>query len=307
MSFAALGIAGGTALAGPLGFGAVGTAAMGAGGGLLGGLLGGSLLGGLGGTSGSSPRLSQGNPAGTILGDLFGSQFSRHRGWIPNKRKPSVFRGLSGDISDYINAPLNRTGVEDYLYSDILGSSMMPQMFGESQALMDMASLNAALGAETGFNVDPSPLFSEAIRRFGAEALPSIAETSGLGLHSSGFRELAGREASNLLGQAATQGVQLQNDAAQRRMGAIPLLSQLAAGRLNLPLAFGGDVLGLGQQFRAEEERYARRPIDTFLALAGLGNSMPITQLGYPTQDTTSDLIGALGSSIPFLMQSILK
>lgn len=317
MSFAALGIAGGTAAAGALGLGTAGTIGLGAAGGVAGGLLGGG-LGGLfgGGGGGSKQRISNLNPAGFTLADVFGLGYSSSRGWTPrgynryhgitSDPTRNAFSGLQGDVRSFIEAIPQLSTAEQFLQSNILGSdTFLPGILGSSMDLMDLAAGSAGEGALTGFAVDPAPLFNEAIRRFGAEALPQVAETAGLGLHSSGFRELAGREASNLLGQAATQGVQLQNDAAQRRLMSLPVAAQLAAGRMALPTGFASDVLGLGQQFRLEEERFARRPIDTFLQLAGIGNQLPYLQQGFPTQDSTSDLIGALGSTLPFLISAI--
>ena len=242
-----------------------------------------------GNASGGSQRLGLVNPGSRTLGDLFGTRFTRKGGFIrqgdPNA--PFASSQILPAISQYAYNPLlgtqsdlaglrNLFQTPGFGITDIVGRGM--------EGFRGLSDLSLE-GAATGWETDASPIYNEAIRRFGADILPQIAETSGLGLQSSGFEALAGREAAGLLGQASEQQVALREAAAQRRMGLLPIAGQLQAAEAAFPINVSRDV-----------EEGARRPLDIFLALMGQGNQTQLLQQGYPTQDSTTDLLGSLGS-----------
>jgi len=282
MSFMALGAAGGVATGGALALGPAGTAALGLGGGALGGLLG----GGLGGSSGGKQRVSLANPAGKVLGDLFGTRFTRKGGFIrqgdPNA--PFASGNILPAIESYVYNPLVGTPQDLSSFRGLMQERPMVDIIRRGMEGFSGLSDLGLLGAATGFETNADPIYQEAIRRFKTDVLPQVAETSGLGLRSSGFEAMAGREAANLMGQAALRQTELSEAAAQRRMGLLPIAGQLQAAEAAFPLNIAADI-----------EAGSARPLTTFMGLAGLGNNMPFIQQGFPTTDRTSDMLSSLG------------
>ena len=79
-------------------------------------------------------------------------------------------------------------------------------------------------------NTGSTPIFETAISNFNRNVLPAIAEKQGAfggSITGSGFQNLAGREASNLLDEAARTNVELQANA-------VPLLGSLAGSQASL-------------------------------------------------------------------------
>ena len=269
----------GTALGGGAGFflgGPMGALAGAGLGGSLGGMFG-------GGGSSSGPRFLQSSPAGNTLGQLFGQSFLRSKGYVNNPglaNQPFSMDTISPLISNIINNPL----ISSSSMGDIgsLFNNSLPGTISNSMSNLGALSNMGMIGAATGFGNSAQPAFQEAIRRFGADILPQIAETSGLGLQSSGFGNIAGREGANLLGQAALSQIDLNEAASNRMMQLLPISAALQSGAAAFPL-------NISQQL----EQQRQTPFNMFLSAAGMPT--PLIQQGYPTQDPTSDIFGSLG------------
>jgi hypothetical protein len=273
MSFLALGATG--AISG-------GAAAAGAGGLALGGLASGLF----GGSDSGKQRLGLVNPGSRVLGDLFGTRFTRKGGFIKQGDPNALFatKNISPAIESFVFNPLiGNQGDIGALRSLFQANPIANIVERGMQGFAGLSDIGLE-GAATGFRTDATPAFDEAIRRFGVDILPQIAETSGLGLRSSGFEALAGREAANLLGQAALTQLDLDEAAAQRRLGLLPIAGQLQAAEAAFPVNIAADI-----------EAGAGRPLSTFMSLLGQGNQTPLLQQGFPTQDRTTDLLGSLG------------
>jgi len=296
------------------------------------GALGSAYLGSKNQGGGGIGAFSPSNPAQFALNDLFGTRLYKHGhgadagtvSLINDPRNPGIFGdNLKQSIADFSFNPLLPSQAESDFIGQILNSapqrldstlsslaglrSDARQNFGQARDLtLDLAN--------TGFATDATPLFELANDEFRRNVLPAIAERQGaLGgsIQSSGFQNLAGREAANLLSEAARANIGLAENAAQRRAAAIPQLGALAGSEGSLlaslfgteaalPVGFAQDVLNLGTAHRNVFEAARARPIDVFSQLAGLGGpgTSGFLQGGFsPGGSTTSDIFSALSSN----------
>lgn len=249
----------------------------------------GSILGSRGG--GNSPQVQLTNPSAMTLGQLFGNGFTRSRGFTPHPMfadQPLTLAKLSPAINNYLYNPVLGGNSDLQSLRDLFSQpgNGIADIIGRGMQGFEGLSNLSLLGAATGFGNSAQPAYQEAIRQFGTNILPQIAETSGLGLQSSGFQNLAGREGANLLGQASQRQIDLDEAASQRMMQLLPIAGQLQAAQAAFPLNITNQL-----------EQNSARPYEALLQMSGLGSpgNLGPMQIGQPTQDSTSNLIGSLG------------
>lgn len=250
------------------------------------------------GASSSAPVIL--NPARRDLNFLFG--FGKHK----RPRKGSIFGNQFKDaVQDFTFNPIGLSQTEEDFFGQTLDDPTFLQgLFDSTFQDLGTARDFALDAAETGFRTDATPIFDEAIRRFNTDLIPELAETSGLGVTSSGFIDTSQEAASELLGQASLAQVDLDEAAAARRFSAIPLFSQLSTAQSAFPTSFTSSLFDLGQQRRNLLETNRARPIDVFSSLFQLGNAAPPTiQFGEPPQGPGP--LGALANGLPQLLSGL--
>lgn len=257
------------------------------------------------------PKGGGGGGGGSSMGpgELFGLQavnpaFQELRGLFGKKNakiQPGSAFGLpfQNYVKDLIANPTHFDNGQS-----ILG------LLGEPTDIRDrlnqgLGSFDTAIGtltdaSRTGLPTDASAYFADALRRFNTEYMPQIAERSGFNTPSSGFLTNSSDVAGDLLSQAATQQIGLNEAATSRRLQASPVLATLAAARNALPVNLTSDLYKL---FAGE----AQRPLSIFQMLSGLGNNQQMVQQGFNPTDPNGNILGALGSTVPGIIDSLAK
>lgn len=273
-----------------------------------------SLVGGGGGSDEPDIR-AHGAPNSPLLGALFGTRLTP-QGWDQSKKRGGLFgmgaKDLLEQSRDFMFNAEGPSGAERGLYDSFLGGGGS----GMGQAGALFGNLNSGFGdlvnratnlADTGYRTDASPIYAEAMRRFKSESLPGIAELVGskIGLNSQSFIDAASKEGANLMGQAALRQSELDESAAQRRMGALPTLGQFNLQRAAAPMSFLNDMMNLGTGYRNMLEAPKTRGMSMASSLLGMPMPQMLQSSYNPAGSGGASGLASLASTLPGILQGM--
>lgn len=167
------------------------------------------------------------NPIDDIQGKLA-------RMFDPGRTDPLQDRAKAIAMGDYSGVP------EFQSVLDLYDQSLIPR--ATSIAMGERPSIDAAVNLSTNI--------------FENEFLPAASERSaglGLGNRSSDFEAAIAREASRRSAELGALDIDLQSQALNRSLDALPLAGLLAMSRAEAPLGFASDMFNTGTNFRNAE------------------------------------------------------
>lgn len=253
------------------------------------------------------------NPGAQFLGSLFGGYFGTENNAPSFEPFNSAYGTHESQFPTSIFGREQREAIRDWLtplgFSDLEQQGM--DLFGEDVG--DQYRKTAGLfddiimpGAQelvtTGFRTDIDPIRQAMLREYEQSTVPDIREQflGQSGSFSTDFLGSVNRAGSDLYTNLGAIQAELDEAAAQRRATGLPLASQLALARQDLPMAVANATTDFGGRTRLAQEalRPGGRTLDVLGLLTGMGapGNMGFVGAGaMPSQ--TSGLLSGLANS----------
>lgn len=281
-----------------------------------GSLAGAGLSGAFGGGGGEPGAASYAatNPSAQFLASLFGG----YMGTENNAPSFEAFKNGKSFDSQYPNSIFGleqRNAIKDWLTPlgfspleqqamDLFGEDVNKTYQGTANFFDQQIMPNAQELVNTGFRTDIDPIRQAMLREFNMNTVPDLREQflGQTGSFSSDFLGSIGQAGGDMYTELGAIQAELDEAAASRRAAGLPVASQLALARQDLPIAVANSTLDFGGRSRLAQEalRPGGRVLDVLGILGGQGapGNMGFVGSGaFPSQ--TSQLLSGLGQAAP--------
>ena len=278
-----------------------------------------SLAGGLSSLFGGGDRpgvasFAATNPAAQFLASLFGGGFGTENNapsfeaYKPGQSYELIYpTSIFGSeqrqaIKDWLT-PLGFSPIEQQAM-DLFGEDVGSTYEGTTDFFDQFIMPTAQQLITDGFRTDIDPIRELMQRNFQMETLPGLREQflGQTGSFSSDFLGSAAQAGADMWTELGAIQAELDEAAAQRRATGLPVASQLALARQDLPIAVANSALDFGGRSRLAQEalRPGGRVLDVLGLLGGMGAPSNMGFVGsgvFPSQ--TSQLLAGLGQAAP--------